>query len=515
MFCFSQSNIILIENDVTKNLEYGINSSDLNIHTASKPYVYNNIAGINVDSLLTPFEPKNKYKHNIFLRKLLVEDLVNVDTSEFYLDVNFLLDYSKGLDILSDSALNYNIRGVMVRGKIAEKLSFVSVFQESQAFFPDYIASFINYSRVVPGRGRTKGLMSYGYDFAPATGHLSYSPNQFFNLQVGHGKNVIGEGYRSLLLSDVSPAYPFAKFTITHKRIQYVAMFNASQKIKSYDNPLLIGFQRKHGTFNFLNIILTKAIHIGFFEAILWETTTETENNKFSAMYFVPVIYSRLPFVGFNSDHNALIGTNIKFIPHKQIQFYAQFAFDGKYQNSDTVFKKTAFQIGGKYFEPLGVKNLYFQAEYNQASPYMYASENAKQNFTFYNQPMAHILGANFKEFLSILTYRYQRFSFSYKFNHITQGADSMGTHYGSNIYLSDSQFSAIADESDFATGRGVRTKIIHHALSFSYTVNPRNNMQIFASYNYRLYKNELVEKRNSYFYVGIRTSISNFYTDF
>ena len=90
-----------------------------------------------------------------------------------------------------------------------------------------------------------------------------------------------------------------------------------------------------------------------------------------------------------------------------------------------------------------------------------------------------------------------------------------MGTHYGSNIYLSDSQFSAIADESDFATGRGVRTKIIHHALSFSYTVNPRNNMQIFASYNYRLYKNELVEKRNSYFYVGIRTSISNFYTDF
>ena len=111
--------------------------------------------------------------------------------------------------------------------------------------------------------------------FTPLTHYQTYgwkeklAPNQFFNLQVGHGKNVIGEGYRSLLLSDVSPAYPFAKFTITHKRIQYVAMFNASQKIKSYDNPLLIGFQRKHGTFNFLNIIL---FLIYFFFIIIFQT---------------------------------------------------------------------------------------------------------------------------------------------------------------------------------------------------------------------------------------------------
>ena len=40
---------------------------------------------------------------------------------------------------------------------------------------------------------------------------VSYTPNKVLNIQFGHGKNFIGDGYRSLFLSDVSSPYPFLK----------------------------------------------------------------------------------------------------------------------------------------------------------------------------------------------------------------------------------------------------------------------------------------------------------------
>lgn len=512
LLSFSQSEIIPLEYDFTRKFESEINKKKGLIHTASKPLLKNN-DNINADSLLYPYQ--QHISKNIVLRKLFFEDLIHVDTTDFYLDVNILLDVNTGKDFLSDSILSNNIRGVMVRGKIAEKLYFQSTLHESQSFFPDYISAYVKQRRVVPGRGRNKVFKNYGYDYSIATGQISYSPNKYFNLQVGHDKNFFGDGYRSMLFSDVSPAYPFAKFTITYKNFQYVSLFNASQEILPYDNSLSLAFQRKHGTFNFLNIILAKSLHLGFFEGIIWETTTENSNNHFDPLFFVPIIYSRLPFIGFNSNNNALIGLNLKFIPHKQIQLYGQFAFDGKYEKQDTIFKKTAFQLGAKYFEPFKLENLYFQAEYNQASPYMYASETSKQNYTFYNQPVAHILGANFKEFLSILTYKFKRLGVSYKFNYITQGADSTGTHYGSDIFDSDNDFTKLEGISDFYTTRGVKTQIVHHAFSISYTINARSNLQVFLSYNNRLYKNELEKKHNSFYYFGLRTPLSNLYSDF
>ena len=61
---------------------------------------------------------------------------------------------------------------------------------------------------IIPGRGIAKDFKSDAYDYPVAEAYLSYTPSKYFNFQFGNGKNFIGDGYRSLFLSDVASPYP-------------------------------------------------------------------------------------------------------------------------------------------------------------------------------------------------------------------------------------------------------------------------------------------------------------------
>lgn len=58
-----------------------------------------------------------------------------------------------------------------------------------------------------------------------ASGYVSYSSNKHFNFQVGHGKHFVGDGYRSLLLSDNALNYPYARITSTFGKLQYTNLY--------------------------------------------------------------------------------------------------------------------------------------------------------------------------------------------------------------------------------------------------------------------------------------------------
>ena len=75
----------------------------------------------------------------------------------------------------------------------------------------------------MPTYGQAYGNNKSGYSFIDYTGYVSYSPNnnKIFNFQVGRDKHFIGDGYRSLLLSDNAPAYPFFKINTNIWRLQY------------------------------------------------------------------------------------------------------------------------------------------------------------------------------------------------------------------------------------------------------------------------------------------------------
>ena len=57
-----------------------------------------------------------------------------------------------------------------------------------------------------------------------------------------------------------------------------------------------------------------------------------------------------------------------------------------------------AYKLGGKYFDAFTVKNLDLQGEMNMVRPYTYTHYDSTANYTHYNQPLAHPLGAGFAE---------------------------------------------------------------------------------------------------------------------
>jgi len=56
-------------------------------------------------------------------------------------------------------------------------------------------------------------------------GYLSYSPIKYFNFRVGYGRHFIGEGYRSLFISDNGSPYPYLNIQTQVWRIKYVNIF--------------------------------------------------------------------------------------------------------------------------------------------------------------------------------------------------------------------------------------------------------------------------------------------------
>ena len=515
IYCIAQPSIVPLEKNITTDFYSTLNQQFSLTHTAFKPLIYSNIESkIKTDSILYLVQNRKIYSRNWFIRKLLFEHFVDVDTTDFHLMISPLLDLHLGKGLFPDSTLKSNVRGIIIKGTIAKNLSFETQFHECQVFYPDYMTKFITDHIVIPGLVRRKGFTKNGWDYGYVSGHLSYNASKNINIQLGHDKSFVGDGYRSMLLSDETPAFPFFKTTFTFNRFQYTTMFALFQNTSSADANSF-DFNRKIGTFNYLNYIVNKRLHIGLFESILWKKTSKGSSLNYNPMMFVPVILARIPAVGFNSENNALIGANFKFIPHKKIQIYGQFAFDGTYSKVDTTYKKTAFQLGTKFFEPLGIKRLYTQIEYNSASPYMYISNDATQNFTSFNQALIHPMGANFNELVFIAKYTYRRIYASYKFNNISIGLDSTGMYSGSNIYLTDNEFTKLSNVSDTKTTRGLKTNIVHHALQIGFIVNPQTNLQIFFSYNRRNYSNSVTEKINSYYTFGVKTSLANIYNDF
>ena len=79
-------------------------------------------------------------------------------------------------------------------------------------------------------------------------------------------------------------------------------------------------------------------------------------------------------------------------------------------------------------------------AEWNQANPYTYAHKEPVQNYAHLNQPLAHPLGANFREFIIYGSYRLAyRYYASGRFQVAMTGLDSSAaSNVGRISFLSD-----------------------------------------------------------------------------
>ena len=512
---FAQAELLPISHALNERLFQQIYfNNNKKVHTALMPYVVSELdsTGTGRDSLLvsTLSEGKEWQRRNWFFRKVFQEHLVEVTDSAYSFYLDFLPDLQVGKQ--NDNNLWLNTRGVELGGRIGKKFAFTSFFFENQAKFPQYYSRYTNSSRVVPGQGYARDFGSNGaWDYGSSGGTISYTPIQYLNVQLGYDKNFIGDGYRSLLLSDNAFNYPFLKLTATLGSVRYMAMW--AQFIDFYDTPFDDDspYPKKYGVFHYLSWNATKRLSVGLFENIMWKP------RGLDLSYVNPLMLLRQAEYTNGSPDKALVGLTASYKIADRYAAYGQlminefrindiFSGEGHYGN------KQGVQLGIKGKDIFKIKQLYGQLEMNQVRPYSYSAQDHFKNYGHYGQPLAHPFGANFKEYLGILNYRYQRFDARLQLTRATYGLDTDGLNFGKDIYKS---YLDVPSETGVFIGNGLKTNFLFADARVAYVLNPKNNLRLELGYAYRKETNDAWNDKQRIFNIGLRSSFRNLYSDF
>ncbi len=523
----SQLNIQFTHSDYSR-FDRNMNFVGTNSHTASKPFVYEDVANYyDFDA-----EKKRLYKDTETWvgRKLWNEHLVQLQGKDYWFTVDPVFDLQVGKDTEADFSSTYNnTRGFVVQGGLGEKFNFFASVFESQGRFADYVNRYSESLKafgpdpaIVPGRGIAKRFKTNSYDYPVAEGYLSYAPAKFINVQFGHGKNFIGDGYRSLLLSDVTSPHPYLKLNTKFWKIKYTNTWMWLRDVRpevTEDGAFLTKYIANH----YLSWNVSKRFNLGLFESVMWR---DTNDRGFDINYLNPVIFYRaIEFQTGQASGNAILGASAKYKWNDDINIYSQFVLDefslADVKAGEKSWKnKFGYQIGVKCFNTFKVDNLLLQFEYNRVRPYTYSHNTIVLNFGNFNQPMAHLWGANFSEAILIGRYKYKRWYADAKLIFGVRGLDfNDGTDnfsYGGDIYrnYNDRPF-----DNGVEIGQGNKAKVFNGNLQAGYMINPASNLKLFTDITVRNFNPEATtantfKNSTTWFNFGLRTDLFNWYFD-
>lgn len=505
-FLFAQQNSIPFQRDIYYDLDRNHARLVSKQHTALRPYIERNA---DLNNVIMHRVDSSKH-YSTFSLKVFKEHLIEVRKKDVRLDIDFMFDFSFGTDILEDTEvsderfLSNNTRGFRVAGDLGKKLSFQTSFYENQSIDPLYYNLFIKNNGVVPGQGRAKKLDVRGMDYGWSAGVLSYSPIEQLNVQFGQDKHFIGNGYRSILLSDAAFNYPFVKFTYQplRPRWQYSTIYARLQSMDRQpigDTPESL-FYWKGATFNFLSFTVNKRLQVGLFESTIWQVFDSTGMKPFNYMRTNPIIGVNSAVYGFDDVNNVLLGLDVKLKLTDRIQLYGQFALD------DPSREKYGWQAGAKFFD-LFIPELYLQLEYNKVLPYTFAHAVPIQNYSHFNQGLGHPYGAYFNELFGMLQYRIKQWTFKWKVNYAQYNLDHDMQNYGGNILNPDT--------GEKPEGDPVTRNLYFNDVEISFLINQMSNLRMKGGMWARDLDNAPKHINTIYFYLGVSTNLFNKYHDF
>jgi len=508
-----------LNNDVQNRYEPLLNKPGSSFHTSIKPFISNEIdREVKLDSLDSTLVNPDAYGRTYAARKIFKEHLFELNEEDFsiYGDLNIEFAGGKSMEDTEDQNIFTNSRGIAVGGTFGERFSFASAFFESQSTFPGYVDSAIRETFVVPGGSRIKNFGN-NIDYGTASGSIAYSLKKYFSFQLGYDRNFIGDGYRSMILSDNSYNYPFLKVNANFWKIKYMVLYALFQ-----DGPYVTAeddvFKRKYGTFHVFDINIGKHVTLGVTEALIWR---HNASRGYDLNYINPVIFLRPVEFSVGSPDNALLGFTGKVKLNRSVYFYGQVMLDEfkirEVRSGDGWWgNKQAFQTGFRYFNLLGIKNLSIGSEFNYARPFTYQHRSTLTAYAHYNQALAHPLGANFWESVSTVTYAWKRFHGEARviLAKIGYDIDSTGAqaNYGNNVLTS---YETLVSEYGNKTLQGLETQQFILNFRVWYLMNPKSNMIVEAGTRLRTTENIRGTSETLMFYFGIRTTLTNRYFDF
>jgi hypothetical protein len=407
--------------------------------------------------------------------------LYSVNKKNFQLGINPLFHFEGGIDNLSENVKFVNTRGIELRGVIGRRVSFYTSLTDNQANFATFVNQRIDSNqRVIPGAGRSKPFKENAYDFSTVTGYVSFKIIPEIALQFGQDKNFIGNGFRSLFLSDDGNNYFFLKLQTKVWRIHYMNLF--TEMIDSENDFTVDGaYLKKYVAMHHLSIDILDNLNIGVFEGVIH---SDSVNPGFQLSYLNPIIFYRTIEYMLGSADNVVIGIDWKYNFLKHFSFYGQvlideFKFWELANNTGWWANKYGLQGGLKYYDAFSLSTLDLQVEYNRVRPYTYAHSNVSNNYSQYGQSLAHPVGANLSEW--VLLARYQPITKLFLYTRLilnNYGGDSNGSNWGNNIFLSNTTRMM---DFDNKTGQGIKTNI----LNFNFTASYMLADNIFVDLNF------------------------------
>jgi hypothetical protein len=452
-------------------------------------------------------------------RKLTEEHLLNFSSEDYTIYADFLPDFQIGREFDESKNTWKNTRGYQVGGTVGKTFSFYTNGFENQAVFANYLTKFIDSNHVVPSEMSGK-LDNRVKDWAYVTALLSYTPNKFLNFALGYDKNFIGDGYRSMLLSDVAGNYSFFRIRATLGNVQYQTIFSY---MLDNDAPRLttdrrLGARGKWNAMHYIDWNVSNRLSIGFFQAVTWSDVEPEGKRGFDFNYVHPFVFLR-PIEGANanSPDKLRIGLNTKYEFRKNTTVYGQFMIDEFtakefFSNKGYWANKWAAQLGVRGSDLFQVNNLNYLAEFNTARPYTYAHFDRMSSYSGMGQPLAHPLGANFREFVALLNYSYKRWDFQGQAIRATYGLDPNGEDYGKNILLSYNDRSL---QYGSHVGQGLKTNLNFMEAKASYLINPKYNLRLELGGVYRREKSVEFTDNTKLITFGLRSTFRNLYQDF
>lgn len=408
--------------------------------------------------------------------------LYEVNTKDFFLSVNPVFQYYVGRESNNDRHIFLNTRGVTLRGRIADKVGFAAYITDNQERTPEYVQQWEIERTAVPGAGFYKDFKVDGYDYFDARGYISFNAAKFIDIQFGYDKNFIGNGHRSLFLSDFSAPTLFLKLNTRVWKFNYQNLFmelNTANRLNA-DNLI----PKKYAAFHHLDLAVTKWLNLGLFEGVVFGRT-----NHFEFGYLNPVIFYRSIEQQSGSFDNAVLGVDAKANVARKFQFYGQFLVDEfnlteLRKGSGWWANKIGYQLGAKYIDAFNISHLDLQLETNRVRPFTYSHRDSVANYTHYNQPLAHPLGANFQEIIGMLRYQpAPQWFFQAKAIYYMQGKDTGNVSFGSNIFLPNIPSYRNNMNYGFELGDAIRAKTAYASLLVSYEWKPNFFFELSTVY--------------------------------
>ncbi|MBS1975472.1 MAG: hypothetical protein JST13_14070, partial [Bacteroidetes bacterium] len=352
-----------------------------------------------------------------------------------------------------------------------------------------------------------KSFKRTAFDYFDNRASIYFNLAKYFDFQFGYDKNFIGNGYRSLFLSDYAAPYLFLKFNTRIWKLNYQ---NIYMELISQHNLGDYQYPKKYAVVHHLSLNAAKWLNVGLYENVVFSRA-----DHFDFSYLNPVIFLVSAQQQNGSPDKTTVGLDFKANIGHATQLYGQLVInefvlhqvlhyaDGWWGN------KQGLQLGLKYIDAFNIKNLDFQLETNIVRPFTYSHDDTVANFSHYNQPLAHPLGANFDELIVIGRYQpAPKWNIEGKLIYYKQGLDSNASvNFGSNIFKNYTTRSA--GDFGYKIGSGLDAYCLYLSGLVSYEL--KENLFIDASAVYRNYR--LHDANNSLnatatFTIGIRMNM-------